>query len=88
MQNVRPSFLSNNFTYVKYTSSTLHKILIFAINILVINNFKTAPFRINEERPRFSTQGVNMIKIAHILITLLHVTELAKNQNKFKAIYI
>lgn len=87
MQNVRPSFLSNNFTYVKlYTSSTLHKILIIAINILVINNFKTAPFPINEERPRFSTQGVNMIKIAHILITLL--TELAKNQNKFKAIYI
>lgn len=85
MQNVRPSFLSNNFTYVKYTSSTLHKILIFAINILVIKNFKTAPFPINEERPRFSTQGVNMIKIAHILITLL--TELAKNQNKFKAIY-
>lgn len=86
MQNVRPSFLSNNFTYVKYTSSTLHKILIFAITILVTNNFKTAPFPINEERPRFSTQGVNMIKIAHILITLL--TELAKNQNKFKAIYI
>lgn len=75
---------------ISHTSNILQahyiKFKFFAINILVINNFKTAPFPINEERPRFSTQGVNMIKIAHILITLL--TELAKNQNKFKAIYI